>query len=90
MAPQNAFAPHSRSNASYKNVTSKSLLNPMIRPPTSEIAREDKLWVKEWAHWRHYHAILTYNFDQTGVLQLYRHEHVIYKFIIRRMQIHIV
>lgn len=81
MAPQHAFTKtfsnHGvRSNAFVKNNHASGIQNPMIRPPTSEIARQDKIWVKEWAHWRHYHAILTYNFDQTGVLQLYRHEHV--------------
>lgn len=81
MSPQNAFintfSNHgSRATDLKRDSRSAGLANPMIRPPKSEIAREDKIWVKEWAHWRHYHAILTYNFDQTGVLQLYRHEHV--------------
>lgn len=60
----------------------------MIRPPLSDvifyqnsschqIARAADIWVKEWAHWKHYHGILTYNMDSTGVLQLYRHELVI-------------
>ena len=80
MAPQtifiNGYNNHgSRSNITSRDARSVGLANPMIRPPTSEIARQDKIWVKEWAHWRHYDAILTYNFDQTGVLQLYRHEH---------------
>lgn len=77
MAPQHA----SNTFANYKRSITKNnhaLVNSMIRPPTSEIAREDKIWVKEWAHWRIYHGILTYNFDQTGVLQLYRHDKVLY------------
>ena len=88
MAPQYPSSKHGLKSNAFNH--SMSHLNPMIRPPTSEIARADQLWVKEWAHWRHYHAILTYNFDQTGVLQLYRHEHVNFKFVIKRMLIHIV
>jgi hypothetical protein len=43
------------------------------RPSKSLIAREASIMIREWANWKTYHAILTYNDDSTGVLQLYKH-----------------